>query len=303
MWIRRSKTQNSKPQGTKARGRRAHGLPRRPRIGVALGGGMARGWAHIGVLKAMADLGLAPDIVAGTSIGAVAGAAFACDRLDALEAWSRSLKALTFWRHMRLRALDGLFSSTQFGRLMHQQLGSHRIEDLPVPFGVVAADLGSGQEVWLRHGDMAEAVRASFAIPGLFAPVEIEGRPLADGAIVNPVPVTLARALGADLVVAISLSGELLPGHWGRAGRHGQPNLFGSIATAFHIMQHRLNRARLAGDPPDVQVSVACQHVGLMDFQRAEELIALGDAALRAAAPRIEAALTLLAGGLEEHPA
>lgn len=265
---------------------------------------MARGWAHIGALQALVELGYRPDIVAGTSIGAVAGAAFAAGKLDTLEAWCRSLNALNFWRHMRLRAVNGLFSSTQFGRLMQQQLGEHQLEKLPIPFGVVAADLGTGQEVWLREGDMTQAVRASFAVPGLFAPVEINGRPLADGAIVNPVPVTLARALGADLVIAISLSGELGPGRWARTSKRGQPNIFGSIATSFHIMQHRLNRARLAGDPPDVQISVSCQAIGLMDFHKAAELIALGQLAVRSAAPRIAAACALWAGlPLEEHPA
>ena len=264
---------------------------------------MARGWAHLGALRALDELGLSPHVVAGTSIGAVAGAAYCCGRLETLEDWVLSLKTFTFWRQLRLRAIDGLFSSAKLGELMQDRLGHRNIEELDIPFGCIASDLGTGQEVWLRSGSMVDAVRASYAIPGFFSPVEIEGHWLADGALVNPVPVTLARALGADLVIAISLSGELLPGAWQRSKRRGQPTLFGSLATAFHMMQHRLNRARLAGDPPDVQVSVACQHIGLMDFHRGAELMELGEKAVRYAAPRIEAALELMSTGrlVEEH--
>ena len=205
--------------------------------------------------------------------------------------------------HERLRAVDGLFTSTQLGRIMEERLGRIHLEDMARPFGCVASDLGTGQEVWLRSGDLIEAVRASYAIPGFFAPVEVDGHWLADGALVNPVPVTLARALGADVVIAISLSGDGLPGSWQRSDVRSQPNLFGSIATAFNIMQHRLNGARLAGDPPDIQVNIDTKAVGLMDFHRGADLIAVGDAAIRAALPKIEAAVHLLEGTrLLEHP-
>ncbi|PWR01697.1 patatin [Meridianimarinicoccus roseus] len=178
--------------------------PRRPRIGVALGSGGARGWAHLGVLAALAERGIRPDIVTGASMGALVGAAAAGDRLDALEAWCRRLQNATVLRYIDMRiAGGGLVAGQEVARMLRKIGLPDRIEDLPLPFGAVATDLETGAEVALTRGPIAGAVRSSLAIPGVFSPHWHDGRWLLDGALCDPVPVRLARALGAEVVIAI----------------------------------------------------------------------------------------------------
>ena len=317
--------------------------PRRPRLGLALGGGSARGWAHIGVLEALEEAGLVPDVVAGCSIGAVVGGAYAAGKLDRLRAFALSLTKRRVVGLIDLRLTGpGLIAGERLARRLAQELAGRRIESLAIDFACVATELGTGHEVWLTNGPLVEAVRASYAIPGIFPPVPLDGRLLMDGTLVNPVPVRLARDLGAEIVVCVNLAcdprvrgsvirpqareaegsdGEegieaeiaravaarsrwaLLRGAGlrmvGLGGRGAAPTIPAPAAApdapaaarvmfeAFNITQDRISRARLASDPPDVIVTPRLAGMGLFEFHRSAEAIALGREAGRAALPEI----------------
>ena len=284
----------------------------RIKIGLALGGGAARGWAHIGVLQALNEAGIRPDIITGCSIGAVVGGCYAAGKLGPLEVFARSLT-----RRRILGLLDfhiggsGLIGGDRLRKLLEMDLGLLRIEDLPARFAAVATELGTGHEVWLTRGSLVKAMRASYALPGVFEPVRIQGRLLMDGALVNPVPVTLARAFEADLVICVNLNGDVrvrgtviqapagdeadtlveaavahgrlsrfLPfgGAEARRSRRlaGAPGVAGVMIDAFNIAQDRISRSRLAGDPPDIMIAPKLAPVGLFEFHRAAECIDLG---------------------------
>jgi len=180
------------------------------RIGLALGGGAARGFAHIGVLRALIDAGIVPHVVAGTSIGAVVGGAHVADRLDELEEFARSLTPRKVFGFFDFNMSgSGLINGQKLADALDAQLDGLLIENLARPFTAVATEIGTGHEVWLSRGRMTEAIRASYAIPGIFKPVRINGRWLFDGALVNPIPVTACRALGANYVIAVNLNADL----------------------------------------------------------------------------------------------
>lgn len=287
------------------------------KIGLALGGGAARGWAHIGVLRALHKAGIKPDIIAGTSIGAVVGACEIAGQLDELESFARDLT-----RRRVLGFLDfnlsgtGLITGNRLGERLRQQLSNTTIEDLPRRFTAVATEIGTGHEVWLSRGNLVDAVRASYALPGVFRPVKVDGRWLFDGALVNPIPISVCRALGARYVIAVNLNIDIsnrgtisnvnqmpgsdqameeappVTGNNGIAVRRllqrqmlgkGEdvPGISTVMMDAFNIVQDRIARSRLAGDPPDSMISPRLQGIGLFDFHRAEELIARGEAAAR----------------------
>ena len=297
-----------------------------PRIGLALGSGSARGWAHIGVLESLAAQRIRPDIVAGSSIGALVGAAYCGGVLDELKAW-----VLTLGRLDVMRMLDwsmsgsGLLHGRRALHLFNDRLGSRPIESFSPRFAAVATDLGNGREIWLTQGPVLDAVRASIALPGLFTPVQSEGRWLVDGGLVNPVPVSVCRALGADVVIAVNLNGDILsrrqrhsptistdhdthtdlavlppqapfwnPRSW-ISFFHGErptaqtapPGLFDVTATAINIMQDRITRSRMAGDPPDGQIAPRLGQIGLMEFHRAQEAIEEGRAATGRVLPEL----------------
>ena len=179
----------------------------RPRLGLALGSGSARGWAHIGILRALAERGIVPDVVAGASVGALVGAANAFGRLDELESWVSTLTQRDVWRLVDTTFRGGgVMTGNRLMEAIAARVGDAPIESLPIAFGAVATDLYTGEEIWLREGSFMTAVRASSGVPGLFAPTWHQGRWLIDGGVVNPVPVSLCRALGADVVVAVDLS-------------------------------------------------------------------------------------------------
>jgi NTE family protein len=288
---------------------------RAPKIGLALGAGVARGWAHIGVLKAMEAHGIKPDVIAGTSIGAVVGGAWAYgpNGFEAIEAWARSLAKINFFRFLDFKFLGGgLFGGKKLHDLMSTSFGDRNIEALDIPFVAIATELMTGHEIWLDNGDLIDALEASFALPGVFEPVHFDSRWLVDGALVNPVPVSVCRALGAELVIAVNLSddiygraraerkGVMSTGKYGvfsdvlkssptidvdapksamrqlLGHKKGAPSLFANMVASLNIVQNRLSRSRLAGDPPDIMISPQCGHVGLMEFHRADELIELG---------------------------
>jgi NTE family protein len=288
-----------------------------PRLGLALGGGSARGWAHIGVIRALEEAGLVPTVVAGCSIGAVVGGCYAAGRLDRLEAFARSLT-----RGRVVRLVDprlpgsGLIAGNRLRRRLLTDLGERRIEALPIGFGCVATEFGTGREIALVAGSLVESVRASYAIPGLFPPVDLDGQLLMDGTLVNPVPVALARRLGADVVVCVNLNGDVggpmvdevtaapaprrdflrlmrgrLPGLARTPPEAPLPGIARVVLDAFNITQDRISRARLERDPPDVAIGPDVAAFGLFDFHRAADGIALGHRAARAALPQIRAAL------------
>ncbi|KAF0286443.1 patatin [Spiribacter sp. SSL99] len=260
-------------------------------IGLALGGGAARGWAHIGVIRALRQQGIEPSIIAGTSVGAIVAAMFCNGRLDAFETWVRSLKRRDVLSYIDVNLGHGGF--IQGHRLMAQldrTLGAVDFADLQRPLGVVATDLYSGQERWLRRGDLASAVRASMALPGLFTPVYRDSEWLADGGLVNPVPISLCHAMGADRVIAVNLSdglmGRRIPAQLADAS--APPGVFDVIATAVNVMQDRITRSRMAGDPPDLLIAPQLAHIDLLELHRADDAIAEGEAAVARLQPAIE---------------
>jgi NTE family protein len=290
-------------------------------IGIALGSGVARGWGHIGVLRVLESEGIIPDIVAGSSIGALIGAVYLGGHLAELETWARKLNKV---RLSRLFDFDfgqgGIIAGRRVLQILHPSLLETRIEGLRRPFVCVATDLHTGHEVWLREGSLIDAVRASYAIPGLFPPVSLGDRWLVDGAMVNPVPASVCRALGARLTIAINLNADVFGppptgedaleleqraadaaedngGGFIRAyfrRRNGAPSTFSVLARSLHIVQDRISRSRLAGDPPDVMIAPKLGHIGYLEFYRAEECIAAGEEAARRAVPEIREALRQL---------
>jgi NTE family protein len=175
------------------------------KFGLVLGSGAARGWAHIGVLRALEERGLKPDVIAGCSVGALVGGAYILGALEDFEAWARELKPLSALQSFGFTvARGGLVNAAPAFKAFAGY--DRKIEDLPIRFGAVAVDLGVGEEVWITEGSVVEAARASSAIPVIFHAVRRQGRWLIDGAVANPAPVNLARALGADIVVSVDLN-------------------------------------------------------------------------------------------------
>jgi NTE family protein len=182
----------------------------RPTIGLALGGGAARGWAHIGVIKALIANGIVPDVIAGTSIGALVGGVWAAGKLDELESWTRMINKRRILSLMDFRlGAAGLIAGARLADLLVKNLGDMAIEDLPIRYAAIATETGTGHEIWLTQGNLTDAMRASYALPGIFSPVKVGGRWLIDGALVNPVPVSAARALGARVVIAVNLNADI----------------------------------------------------------------------------------------------
>jgi NTE family protein len=313
---------------------------RRPKVALVLGSGAARGWAHIGVIHELAEMGVTPDIVVGASVGAVVAGAYASGNLAPFEEWISGLGRVDIIRLLDAKMTGGGF--LQGNALMSaigKQIGDPRIEDLDRVFACVATELDSGRELWLRDGSLLDACRASIALPGMFAPArDAENRLLVDGGLVNPVPVSLARAMGGEVVIAVNLNGDLIGRHffvhedeqgasseeserllaeieekdsvvakWAARMKAGfgvrldsyisslrkkespDPGLFDVIAGSIDIMQDRITRSRMAGEPPDVHITPKLSHIGLMDFDRAEESIAEGRAATRRRVHEIEA--------------
>ena len=309
-------------------------------IGLVLGSGSARGWSHIGIIRALAEAGVHPDFVCGSSIGALVGGAYASGNLDALEEWVRKL---TFWdvvKLMDVKLKGGLIEGANLIDSFRDQVKDRVIERLDIPFAAVATDLGSGQEVWLQEGNLVEAVRASIALPGLFSPARIEERWLVDGGLVNPVPISLCRAMGAQFIIAVNLNSDIVGRHltprgrrdtgpkdeatppsrdlfgqwmqqlnsglreralsaWRRERENGDetPGLFEVLASSINIMQDRITKSRMAGDPPDLLLSPQLAQLGLLEFDRAEEAIAEGHACVQRVLPELERQLARLRPG------
>jgi NTE family protein len=269
---------------------------------LALGGGAARGVAHIGILQVLAEKGIRVRAIAGTSIGAIVGGMYAADRMKPFVDYLLKLDA----RRM-LRLLDpvvprsGLLGGSRVVKKLTDFAGDARIEDLALPFCAVASDLRSGQEILLQEGLLVEAIRASFAIPGVFTPVQVGGRWLVDGGVSTPVPIRPARDLAPGLpVIAVDLNnvdmvfeGEIMAmadaspeeHELGRIERllrrmrgdeERQPGLLASISDAITHMEHRLARFQIAADEPDLLIEPPVYGLGLFDFHRAESIMQAG---------------------------
>ncbi|MBZ9760347.1 patatin family protein [Mesorhizobium sp. CA8] len=273
-------------------------------ISLALGGGCARGWAHIGVLRALDEAGIEVSMIAGTSIGALVGGCYLAGKLDELEEFARSLTKRRIFGLLDLNLRgSGLFGGMKLDARLREHLAGVRFENLSKPFVAVTSEIRTGHEIWLSNGSLITAMRASYALPGVFEPVNCNGRILVDGALVNPVPVSVCRAYEQPLVVAVNLHYDL----FGRAAvikhsagelvvendapRSGQPEhqahhtrlgITGVMVEAFNIIQDRISRARLAGDPPDMSLQPKLSHIGLTEFHRADEAISIGYQATKA---------------------
>ena len=263
---------------------------RKPLIGIALGAGSARGWAHIGVLRALIESGIKPDLVCGTSIGALVGAVYAGDQLADLEEW---VTALT-WRKVvgffDVSFGSGLLKGEKLFGYLRGGLLDKRIEDLKRPFAAVATNLANGREVWLREGLVADAVRASIAMPGLFIPQVRDDQLLVDGALVNPVPVSLARAMNADFVIAVDLSSNIV-GRYVKSAetrKTKMPSMVEVMTGSLNIMSVRITRSRLAGEPADAVIQPRLGEIGLLEYHRGAEAIAEGRAAAELSIPAIK---------------
>ena len=286
----------------------------KPRIGLALGSGSARGWAHIGVIRALRDAGIEPDIICGASIGAFVGAATACGDLDKLEHWVRSLSWKEVLGFFDVGLNGGLIKGEKLLDFFTRHFTDRDFHDLPLPFACVATDLDSGREIWLKEGSVAHAVRASIALPGLFAPIPRDGGFLVDGGLVNPVPVSLCRAMGADIVIAVDLGSDMLGRRLRNRGETppsvdgwrgtlkrwlgveeggNSPSMLDVMASSINIMQVRIARSRLAGEPADTLISPRVADLGLLDFHRADEAIAEGRVATELMLPMLRSVLEM----------
>ena len=293
-------------------------------IGLALGSGSSRGWSHIGVIRAFTEMGIAPNIVCGTSIGALVGGAYSTNSLDKLEGWACSLTKFETLKFLDINASrSGLVNTEKFRRFLVEHLAGDEamIEELGKRYAAVSTDLENGREEWLTKGSIVDAVLASLSLPGLFSPVRNRDRWLVDGGLVNPVPVSVCRALGADVVIAVNLNGDIVGKHSdkraaklkskaeseteiktgdGAGARLGSlvkdytsswfpdaenkmqaPSIFEAIASSINITQDRITRSRLAGDPPDILITPKLAHIGLLEFYRAQEAIEEGKVSTR----------------------
>jgi NTE family protein len=295
-------------------------------IGLALGSGSSRGWSHIGVIGALADYGIEPNIVCGTSIGSLVGASYVSNNIEKLEEWARSLTKLETVRFFEINSsLNGFVNTERLHHFLNEYVASDNaaIEELSKQYAAVATELETGREIWLTKGSVLEAVWSSISLPGLFPAIKNNNKWLVDGGLVNPVPVSVCRALGADVVIAVNLNGDIVGKHlkktkktikqdlgvvdkitdlvaeytasiFSKATADDQPpSLFEAIAGSVNITQDRITRSRMAGDPPDVLLSPKLSHIGLLEIYRANEAINEGKKCVQRMLPEIEHVLNM----------
>ena len=293
-----------------------------PTIGLALGSGASRGWSHIGVIDALVEEGIEPDIVCGTSVGAMVGASYLAGNLDKLEEWVLKASRSDVYRFFDVKlSQSGFVDVERMDKFIHEYVAGKdlEIDDLDKPFLAVATCLTTGQEAWSREGSVAQWVRASMSLPGLFSPVRIDDKWLVDGGLVNPVPVTACRALGADIVIAVNLNADIVgkglkDKHVSSAeeeegllhslkqqakdyssslfssgsGDKAPPGLLSVVSSSINIFQDRITRSRLAGDPADIIMAPRLRDVGLLEFGKAAEAIKTGKACVQKVLPDIQ---------------
>lgn len=289
------------------------------KIGLALGSGSSRGWSHIGIINELSKFGVRPDIVCGTSVGAMVGAAYVTGHIEKLEAWARSLTKLDVARFLNINpSTTGFLNTERFHDYLNENVvgDEENIEDLEKVYAAVATDLETGREIWLNQGSLARAVWASMALPGLFPAIRHDNSWLVDGGLVNPVPVSTCRALGADIVIAVNLNGDIVGKHFEKPAKNGRegvggkltelvkeyaklsffeakdndppPGMLNAIAASINITQDRITRSRMAGDPPDIVFSPKLADIGLLELYRANEAIAEGEQCVQRQAAEIE---------------
>ncbi len=290
-------------------------------IGLALGSGSSRGWAHLGIIRALAELGIEPDVVCGTSVGAMVGASYASGNIEKLEAWARSVTKFDVAKFLEFNTkMAGFVNTERFHAYLNENVAADElvIENLEKVFAAVSTDLESGREIWFTQGSVVQAVWASMALPGLFPAIRHNERWLVDGGLVNPVPVSVCRALGADIVIAVNLNGDIVGKNInkskpekkqnnGVAGKINElvkeytnislfdnkdtmesPGLMDAIAGSVNITQDRITRSRMAGDPPDVVLSPRLSDIGLLELYRANEAITEGEKCVQRKRAEIE---------------
>lgn len=305
----------------------------KPRIGLALGSGSSRGWSHIGIINTLHKHGIEPDVITGCSIGALVGASYATGKLSQLEAWARSLTRLDVVRFFELNAgLNGFVNKDRLHQFLNHYICTDdcQIENLPKAFAAVSTDLASGTEVWFSQGSLLEAVWASISLPGLFPAIRHKNRWLVDGGLVNPVPISTCRSLGADIVIAVNLNGDIAGKHFREVNsesesaiekaapesdswmdmisrtvkeysdslfsnhkeeRDNAPGLFDAIAGSINITQDRITRFRIASDPPDFLITPKLTHISPLEFYRANEVIEEGVAVAEKMLPEIKSVI------------
>lgn len=291
-------------------------------IGLALGSGSSRGWSHIGIIKALAELGITPSVVCGTSIGAMVGASYVNNNMENLEEWALSLTKYKLAKFFDINlGLNGFVDIRRFHNFLNEYVASDEalIENCDKRFAAVATDLETGREVWLTKDSIIEAVWASMSMPGLYPAIRNHNRWLVDGGLVNPVPVSTCRALGADIVIAVNLNGDLMGRHTKMPKTlspstptihpvyrltelvkeyssalfsntevdHQPPGLLDAIAGSINITQDRITRSRLAGDPADIVFTPKLANIGLLEVYRAKEAIEGGKACVQRMLPEI----------------
>ena len=283
----------------------------KPVVGLALGSGSARGWSHIGVIQELEAMGIRPQVIAGTSIGALVGAVYVSGQLQDFTDWVTKLSVRDVVKLMDFTFSGGFVKGERLFGYFHEHHPNPNIEDLEQRYVSVSTEMKTGREIWITRGPVLQAARASCAIPGLFTPVKLNDRWMLDGGLVNPVPVSAARALGADVVIAVNLNAQLVGLHLSAAGRQEaereadnaelatdasaktkgfwhrvigylesgdpeKPGFFDVVASSVNILQDRLTRSRMAGDPPELTLLPRLEDFALMDFHRAGEAVAEG---------------------------
>lgn len=271
-------------------------------LGLVLGSGGARGWCHIGVLRALEELEVAPDLVAGCSMGALVGGAWAAGKLDALEAWALGFSRARLLSHVDLKLAGGLVGGAAVAEIL-QEIGLPQSFDaLEKPFIAVASSLSDGREIWLQKGDLLSAIRASISIPGAFSPHHHEGQWLLDGGMTNPVPVSAARALGATRFIAVNPNARCgaplwtaqdtrQTPWWGELGlvetlperlrallpqsgdAPNMPRALEVMNASISVLTDYVRATRLAADPPDVMIDTDLQTMDVLELYRAREAI------------------------------
>ncbi|PCJ88356.1 MAG: patatin [Thiotrichaceae bacterium] len=295
------------------------------KIGLALGSGSSRGWSHIGIIDELSKLGIAPDIVCGTSVGSLVGAAYVTGNMRRLEKWACSLTKFDVAKFLDINiSMTGFVDTKRFHDFLNNNIAADEdnIEDLPKIFAAVSTDLETGREIWLREGSLIQAVWASMSMPGLFPAIRNDNRWLVDGGLVNPVPVSVCRALGADIVIAVNLNGDIVGRRFNKpidksevkadekeglgekiselvreytnlsffTPEDGEqpPGLMDAIAASVNITQDRITRSRMAGEPADIVFVPKLSDIGLLELYRAEEAIAEGRKCVQRKTPEIE---------------
>ena len=303
-------------------------MQKSPKIGLALGSGASRGWSHVGVIDALVAEGLEPDIICGTSVGAMVGASYVAGNMAKLKDWVLESSRSDVYRFFDIQfSQSGFVDVDRLDQFIHDFVvgADVEIDQLPKPFLAIATCLNTGQEVWSRGGNVASWVRASMSLPGLFPPVHHEDRWLVDGGLVNPVPVTACRALGADVVIAVNLNADIVgkgmknrpvptaeeeegllrylkqqarevSSTWFSAQEKpaSPPGLLSVVSNSINIFQDRITRSRLAGDPADVIISPRLRDVGLLEFGKAAEAIKTGEECVARALPDIKSKIDSL---------